>query len=954
MTQTHRTPTGGRIDRTHTIDFDFEGRTVTGHPGDTLASALLANGIHEITTSITFGRPRGIAAAWAEDPNGLLQITAPFPDPMQLATTVELAPGIAAHGVPGQGVLPTEPDPARYDTAHLHVDVLVVGAGPAGLVAATHAARAGARVALVDEHPEVGGSLHAVPRTIEGVDGVRWAAYTADELEAAGGVVLRRTTVFGLYDDGLALAVERRSDHLGDTAPADALRQRVWRIRAGRTIVATGAHERPVVFADNDRPGILLATSARAFLHRFGVRVGDRAVVFTTNDSAYGAAFDLADAGVEILAVVDSRGGGLGGPAREAARRGIPVLTGHVVVGTDADEGGRVRQVFAAPFDGATIGATRSFDADTLLVSGGWNPAAHLYSQAGGRLRFDERLGAFVPDGPAEGVSVAGSAAGRFDSADVVDDARRAADVAVADLGLVPADGPHVDLAADDDHEPGDVLWFVPTGDPVTLSTHFVDAQRDATVADIATAIGAGLRSIEHIKRYTTIGTAHDQGKTSGVVAAGVTAVLTGTPIGAVGTTTHRPPYTPVPFAALAGRSRGALYDPVRITAVHDWHVAHGAEFEDVGQWKRPWYYPQPGEDIHAAVARETVAARGAVGILDGSTLGKIDVQGPDAPEFLDRIYTNLMSSLKIGSVRYGVMCGVDGMVIDDGTVLRLAEDRYLVYTTTGGAAHILDWLEEWLQTEWPELRVHLTSLTEHEVTFPVVGPRSRAVVGELFPEVDVSNEAFPFMTWRETTLGGVPVRLARVSFSGELAYEVSTVSWYGLDLWERLITTGEPYGITPYGTETMHVLRAEKGYPIVGQDTDGTVTPQDLGMNWVVSKKKLDFVGKRSFARTANQDPNRRQFVGLLPDDPTVFIPEGSQLVTVTDLDRPGRVPMHGFVTSSYDSRALGSTFALALVDGGHGRIGEKINAVVDGLPVPATITSHVLFDPEGARRDG
>ncbi|MFH8252553.1 glycine cleavage T C-terminal barrel domain-containing protein [Microbacterium sp. B2969] len=951
MTQQFRTDAGGRIDREAPVFFTFEGLHVGGYAGDSLASALLANGIHQVTTSIKFGRPRGIAAAGPEDPSGLIQITRPFPDPMQLATIVELAPGIEAHGVPGQGKLPEEADPARYDTAHLHVDVLVVGSGPAGLMAAAEAARAGARVALVDEKPEPGGSLADTPRTIDGVDAQQWIDGTVAELGALGVVLLQRTTVFGVYDDGLALAVERRSDHLGTDAAPGALRQRVWRIRARRTIVAAGSHERPVVFADNDRPGILLAGAARTFLHRYGVRVGERVAVFTTNDSAYSAAFDLHDAGVEIAAIIDVRSVIGDHWLTGASDRGIALHHGSVVTGTEGDQ--RVTSVSFAPFNGSVFGVTQQLAADTLLVSGGWNPAVHLYSQAGGTLRYDERLGAFVPDTDVEGITVAGSAAGRFGLADVLHNAREVADGVLTGLGFTPAATVAPVPDEDLDHTPGAVLWFVPSGDPATLTTHFVDVQRDATVADIAHAIGAGLRSIEHIKRYTTIGTAHDQGKTSGIVASGIAAAISGEKIAGVGTTRFRPPYTPVAFAALAGRARGDLFDPVRVTAVHDWHAARGAEFEDVGQWNRPWFYPQDGEDIHAAVRRETIAARNAVGIMDGSTLGKIDVQGPDAGEFLDRIYTNLMSSLKVGSVRYGVMCGVDGMVIDDGTVLRLEENRFLVYTTTGGAAKILDWLEEWLQTEWPELRVFLASVTEHLVTFPVVGPLSRSVIGDLFPGVDVSNEAFPFMTWRDTELGGIPVRLARVSFSGELAYEVSATSWYGRDLWERLIAAGEQYGITPYGTETMHVLRAEKGYPIVGQDTDGTVTPQDLGMSWVVSKKKVDFLGKRSFDRPANHDPDRRQLVGLLPEDSSTLIPEGSQLVAVETLDGMP-VHMHGFVTSSYDSRALDSTFALALLDAGHSRIGERINAVVDGQLVPATITSHVLFDPEGARRDG
>ncbi len=952
MRQPFRTDDGGRVDRATPVTFRYNGEELEGYVGDTLASALLANGVHTVTSSIKLGRARGIAAAGAEDPSGIVQIDAPFPDPMQLATTIELAPGLVAHGVPGQGKLADTEDLARYDAVHLHVDVLVVGAGPAGLVAAVTAARANLRVAIVDEQPEAGGSLLSTLQQVDDRPALEWIRGIVDELSRNSRVShLQRTTVFGVYDDGLALAVQRRTDHLGTDSPADALRQRVWRIRARQIIVAAGAHERPVVFADNDRPGILLANAARTYLNRYGVRIGDAVAVFTTNDSAYTVAFALHDAGVPIAGIIDARRVISQGWLDEASARSITVHSGSVVTGTDGAD--RLTHVSHAAFGGGVVGVATALEADTLLVSGGWNPAVHLYSQAGGTLTYDSRLGAFIPYAQVDGIAVAGSAAGRFSLNDVLSHGREVAIETLRKLGLDEGEPLTPHAAQDNDANPGMVVWYVPTGDPVTLHTHFVDLQRDATVADIARAVGAGLRSVEHVKRYTTIGTAHDQGKTSGIISSGITAELSGVAISDLGTTKFRPPYTPVAFATLAGRNRGDLFDPVRVTSVHDWHVQNGAMFEDVGQWKRPWYYPRPGEDIHDAVYRECAAVRTGVGMLDGTTLGKIDVQGKDAGEFLDLMYTNLMSTLKVGSVRYGVMCGVDGMVIDDGTVLRIDQDRFLIYTTTGGAAKILDWLEEWLQTEWPHFQVRLASVTEHWSTFPVVGPKSRALIGELFPDVDVSNEAFPFMTWRDTEMDGVPVRLARVSFSGELAYEVSVVSWYGLDLWQRIHSAGQWYGITTYGTETMHVLRAEKGYPIIGQDTDGTVTPQDLGMSWVVSKKKLDFVGKRSFARTANNDPNRRQLVGILPVDGTVLLPEGTQLVS-TDALRKTPIPMDGFVTSSYRSAALKRTFALALLKAGHTRLGETLNAVVDGKLVPVTLTSHVLFDPEGARRDG
>ncbi|MFI7635440.1 2Fe-2S iron-sulfur cluster-binding protein [Nonomuraea sp. NPDC049400] len=902
-----RRETGGRIDRTRTLRFRFDGRDYTGHPGDTLASALLANGVRQVATSVKLGRPRGVFSAGSEEPSALVQIEAPFPEPMLTATTVELYDGLVASGLPGQGRLAAEPDPARYDATHAHCDVLVVGAGPAGLAAARDAARTGARVILADERPEPGGGLLGTAEEVAGRPGAEWAAAVAAELAGLPEVtVLPRTTVFGYYDDNYLVAVERRTNHLGGAAPAHVARERIWRIRARRVVLATGAHERPIAFAGNDLPGVMLAGAARTYVNRYGVLPGRRAVVFTAGDSAYAAAFDLVGAGVEVAAIVDVRSEP---PYRaEAAARGIEVLAGHVVTTALGDR--EVSSVLVGRLTGTgAVTGERALDADLLLVSGGWNPVVHLFSQAGGTLRYDEALGTLVPGTSRQAVEVVGAAAG--------------------------------DVTA------GVPCWLVPSED---YGTHFVDLQRDVTVADVLRATGAGLRSVEHVKRYTTAGTAHDQGKTSGLLTTAVAAQALGVPVGELGSTTFRAPYTPVSFAALAGRDRGALHDPVRVTALHEWHVAHGALFENVGQWQRPWYYPRPGEDMEAAVLRECRAAREGVAAMDASTLGKIDVIGPDAAAFLDLLYTNMMSTLAVGAIRYGVMCRADGMVFDDGTVIRLAEDHFLVTTTTGNAAAVLDWMEEWLQTEWPWLRVHCTSVTEQWATVALAGPGSREVLAGLAPGLAVGAADFPFMTWRETEVAGIPARVCRISFSGELAYEINVTSWEGLALWEAIMGTGV---VTPYGTETMHVLRAEKGYPIVGQDTDGTVTPQDLGMSWVVSKKKADFIGKRSFARADTSRVDRKQLVGLLPEDPGLLLPEGTHLVESAGLPAPP-VPMLGHVTSSYRSAALGRTFALALVSGGRERVGERLYAPVgDGL-VPVTVTSHVLYDPEGARRDG
>ncbi|MCX5053623.1 MULTISPECIES: sarcosine oxidase subunit delta family protein [unclassified Streptomyces] len=938
--QPHRLASGGRVDRNAPLTFVFDGTEYQGFRGDTLASALLANGVIQAGTSIKLGRPRGIFSAGVEEPNAVVQIEKPFPEPMLPATTVELYDGLVATGLPGQGRLATEPDPARYDAVHTHCDLLIVGAGPAGLAAAAAAAGSGARVIVADDQPETGGSLLGTGELRD------WAAEITAQLDAAPDVrVLRRTTVFGYYDDNHLLAVERRTNHLGAAAPDNVSRERVHRIRARRVVLATGAHERSLAFADNDRPGVMLAASARTYVNRHAVLPGRHAVVFTTNDSAYAAALDLHRAGVDVTAIVDTRAEP-GEWAERAGAAGIEVLAGHAVTGTEGEA--RLTAVTVAPY-GKTTGE-REFAIDLLLVSGGWNPVAHLFSQAGGRLRHDDALGTFVPDTCRQAVEVAGSASGVFDLDAVVAQGAAAGARAIEAEGCAAGPPALPQVPAQPRPTPPMQVFTVPGREG---APRFVDLQRDVTVDDLTRSTGAGMRSVEHTKRYTTAGTANDQGKTSGVLASGVVAELLGVDISALGTTTFRPPYAPVSFAALAGRDRGALSDPVRTTALHHWHVAHGALFENVGQWKRPWYYPQDGEDMETAVLRECAAAREGVAFMDASTLGKIDVQGPDAAVLLDRLYTNMMSNLKVGMIRYGVMCHPDGMVFDDGTVIRLAQDRFLVTTTTGNAAAVLDWMEEWLQTEWPELKVHCTSVTEQWATVALVGPESRAVLGALAPQLAVENDDFPFMAWRETTVAGIEARVCRISFSGELAYEINVSPWEALALWEALYEAGAPHGITPYGTETMHVLRAEKGYPIIGQDTDGTVTPQDLGMSWAVSKKKPDFIGKRSFARADAVRPDRKHLVGLLPEDPGTFLPEGTQLVADGVLPAPP-VPMLGHVTSSYRSAALGRTFALALVKGGRERIGERLYAPVGDRLVPVTVASPVLYDPEGARRDG
>jgi sarcosine oxidase subunit alpha len=739
---------------------------------------------------------------------------------------------------------------------------------------------------LVDEQAELGGRLL-------GAGWNDWLATSIEDLSARPDVrLLTRATAFGHYDLNLVLIAQRR--------PGGG---RLWQVRAKRLVIATGAHERPLIFANNDRPGIMLAGAARTYVNRYGVAPGRRAVIFTNNDSTDLVAADLKSAGISIEAVVDVRAG-------EAVVDTLAVSPSP----TGGGQGGGLGGVLIGSLRGPD--ATREIECDLLCVSGGFNPTLHLFSQAQGRLRYDQGLACFVPDAALPNVDVVGAAAG---------DLGGRGQGAIMPYWVVPSDGQE---------------W----------STHFVDLERDVTVADVRRALGTGMQSVEHVKRFTTIGTGSDQGKTAGINETAIVATQLGQPVGAVGVTTFRPPYVPVSFGLMAGRNRGDLFDPIRVTAIHPWHVGHGAVFENVGQWKRPWYFPRHDEDMEAAVLRECQAAREGVAVMDASTLGKIDIQGRDAVEFLNRIYTNAFDTLKVGSCRYGLMCKADGMVFDDGVVMHLEPDHWLATTTTGGAAAVLDWMEEWLQTEWPDLHVRLTSVTDHWADVAVVGPRSREVVAALFPKIAIDAQSFPFMAIREGETAGIPVRLHRITFSGELAYELWTPSWYGLKLWEAVMAAGEPLGITAYGTETMHVLRAEKGYIICGQETDGTVTPQDLGMGWMVSKKKA-FIGQRSHRRSDTARPDRKHLVGLLPIDGEQLLPEGAQLVLQPDGAAP--VKMVGHITSSYRSATLGRTFALAMLQGGRERFGSTVYAPLNGHVVAATVTEPIFYDKDNARRD-
>jgi sarcosine oxidase subunit alpha len=650
------------------LRFRFNGAELEGRRGDTLAAALLANGVDVVARSIHRRRPRGIVAAGDEEPNALVAVElAGVREPMLRATEVELFDGLVAEGLDGRGRLSPEPDRALYDRMYVHCDVLVVGAGPAGLAAADAAARTDARVLLVDAQPEPGGSLLATREELDGAPAADWTAGVLDRLAAAPETrVLTRATAIGYYDANYVVIAERRTDHLGPAAPPIS-RQRLWHVRARRVVLATGAHERPLVFAGNDRPGIMLAGAARTYRTRWGVAPGRTATVFTTNDSAYAAACDLADAGVTIAAIVDARRDPTGAHVERARDRGIPVLDGRAVVATTGEQRLEAVDVMALDDADALAGEPLRIPCDLLAVSGGWNPAVHLFSQSRGRLRYDPGRVCFVPDEAAQAQRSAGACAGTFALADCLAEGAAAGAEAAWLSGFGSGEAPPMPTAKAVAEQPPRALWLVPPADDGGWDEHFVDLQRDATVADVRRAAGAGLHSPEHVKRYTTIGTANDQGKTAGVTTLGVLATTLGVDIAELGPTTFRPPYAPVAFGLLAGRDRGPLHDPIRVTPIHPWHERNGARFEDVGQWKRPWYYPRQGEDMDAAVLRECAAARTGVAVMDASTLGKIDVQGPDAVTLLNRLYTGDFSKLAPGHCKYGVLCGADGMVLDDG-----------------------------------------------------------------------------------------------------------------------------------------------------------------------------------------------------------------------------------------------------------------------------------------------
>jgi sarcosine oxidase subunit alpha len=992
---------GRLINRAKAIKFTFNGKIMTGFEGDSLAASLLANDQMLMGRSFKYHRPRGVVASGGEEPNALMNLGAEGHfEPNARATTTETFDGLTATSqnhfpslefdvgainsklarfLPagfyykmfihprsfwkhvyepiirksaGLGKAPKARDSDKYEHYYHFCEVMIVGGGIAGLQAAKSAAATGVRVLLVEQTAHWGGRAPVDGAVIDGISAEDWVHETVAALSACENVVVRhRTQGAGVYDHGYALAYERIADHTpGDGRP----RHRLWRVRCKQIVTATGAIERPLSFAGNDIPGVMLASAVRDYVVNYAVSPGDRTVVVTNNDDAYRTALRLKKAGLDVPVILDARAEGGGALMAEAIAVGIRVELGRGIAKVIGGRRVTGVQICAQAGEGAVL---EEIGCDVVAMSGGWSPVVHLWSHCGGKLFWDVDQAMFRPDPDqpplsmdgAGFVRVAGLANGHLRSASgMADAAAQGAAAAYNATGKVKKI--KTTKAKDDEEVPLSPVWLMPQGASYKLrSKAWLDFQNDVKVSDVQLAAQEGFESVEHAKRYTTLGMATDQGKLSNINGLAVLSKALNADIPDVGTTTFRPPYTPISMASLAGEARGELFQPIRKTAMHEWHDGHGADWEPVGGWRRPYAYLQPGETTEQAVRREVINSREKLGILDASTLGKIVVKGPDAGKFLDMMYTNMMSNLKLGRCRYGLMCSENGFLSDDGVVARIDVQTWLCHTTSGGADRIHSHMEEWLQTEWWDWKVWVVNITEQLAQVAVVGPNSRKVLEKL-GGMQVSADALPFMAWANGEIGGITCRAYRISFSGELSYEIAVPASRGLEFWEMLVEAGAEFGAMPYGTECLHIMRAEKGFIMIGDETDGTVIPQDLGLGWAISKKKEDFLGKRAQQRPFMDNPNRWQLVGLETLDGSVL--EDGSYAIAKGQNANGQTNTEGRVTSTYHSPTLGKGIALGLVHNGPDRMGEVLSFTKIGAsPVKAKIVSPVFYDPEGEK---
>ena len=995
MSQNFRLNNVGLINRDKKISFKFNGKNYSGYEGDTLASALIANGVHLIGRSFKYHRPRGFFGVGVDEPYAIVQLYRNGEtDPNCRATEQELFEGLEAKSVncfpsvnfdlgainnflniffpagfyyktfmwpksfwyriyepfirkaAGFGVASTNHDKERYEHKYEYCDLLVAGSGPSGLASAYAAAKNGANVILAEDKPRFGGSLLTSDSNIGNQSGKEWAADIVAQLKKMPNVIVKnRSQVFGYYDHNMLVMSERVTDHLPYSKKFSP-KQRLWYIRAKEVIISSGSIERPIVFGNNDTPGVVLASAAKEYLKVYGVLVGKKPLIFTNNDSAYETAIEFKKNGIWPI-VIDSRKNPDSEMINEAKNMGIEIKFSHVVVSAKGYKKVKSADIAKISDNKKELSSIENISCDCICVSGFWTPTIHLSSQSGNKTKFNEEIDAFVPDKSKQNEITLGSANGVFNLEDTLKNSFEAG-YNVSNKITNKDNKISTPQVTEKKHTKHDKFWCVPL--PVGKKyKRFLDFQNDVTVTDVELALREGYRSIEHVKRYTTLGMATDQGKTSNLNGLQLVSSIENKIVPSVGHTTFRPPYTPVTIGAIVGREVGKHSKPTRKSPMHSWHEKNNAVFVDAGVWLRPRYYKQGNEGLFEASKREAENVRKNVGVCDVTTLGKIDVKGPDAAEFLNRVYTNAWLKLPIGKARYGVMLREDGVVMDDGTTTRISENHYHMTTTTAQAANVLSHLEYYLQVVWPELNVNVVSTTEQWAGAAIAGPKSRNLLQKLFPDIDVSNEGLPFMGYLESNLFGINARIFRISFSGELAYEVNVESDNGIFMWEKIIEIGKEFAIQPYGTEALSTLRIEMGH-VAGSELDGRTIPYDNGLQGLVSKKK-DFIGKRSLNREAFTKEDRQKVVGVVPVDKKTSIPEGSHLVKDANASLPN--PKLGHISASCWSVEYNNPFSLAILKDGKNMIGQKLFAMspLKNKSIPVEIVSSHYVDPKGER---